>query len=168
MQKFTHTAYTSIVKVRYVYRQTFCSIVFMIFIFKTAEKCFWMHENRLMKIGKQTHQNKLNIWKVVSSIFYSYINALHFMKKKFYYKNLKQQKIIFFSLVCFVQSIHCWISSAFSCAQHRADPAPATNTPLLLQSTANWLQWALIGDWHTCPMHSLAASNVDAASYQTN
>ena len=38
MQKFTHTANNSIVKVKYVYRQIFLSRSFMLFIFKSVEK----------------------------------------------------------------------------------------------------------------------------------
>ena len=38
MQKFTHTANNSIVKVKYVYRQTFVSLLFMLFILKSVEK----------------------------------------------------------------------------------------------------------------------------------
>ena len=49
MQKFTHTADDSIVKVMLAYRQTFFSLLSLLFILKSVKKALRMHKNSQCK-----------------------------------------------------------------------------------------------------------------------
>ena len=114
MQKLTHTANNSIVKVKYVYRQAFFSIIFMLFILNSVKKVL-LNAKGPINVKWQTIEK-------LSGSFFCYINALHFMKKILLYKIMKELKLII--LFCMLSSVNLSLNKQLR--QHRADPALAS------------------------------------------
>ena len=80
MQKFTHTADDSIVKVMLAYRQTFFSLLSLLFILKSVDKIFRMHKNSQCKSFNVFMEQNESTEKLYQLHFFT-LNALHIMKK---------------------------------------------------------------------------------------